>query len=65
MDAKYRLFKSNGQTVVDLVSLVMVAVGRFRATRAHVTIGIRPGELVTGLLFLCEFLSKSRLIGFS
>lgn len=50
MDAKYRIFKGNGQTVVDLVSLARTASIWNR--RAHLGTGLRSRELVSGTVAL-------------
>lgn len=50
MDAKYRIFKGNGQIVVDLVSLARTASIWNR--RAHLGTGLRSRELVSGTVAL-------------
>ena len=56
MDAKYRLFKNNGQTVVDLVSLLIVIVCRFRANSSSCHGRDMPPEVGHRLVFLLQVL---------
>jgi hypothetical protein len=54
MDAKYRLFKNNGQTVVDLVSLLIGAVCRFRANSSSCHDRDMPPEVGHRSAFLLQ-----------